>query len=135
MAPARRAPLRAPASATKAVRPASLGARFASSSPLAGVRARSRALPLPLSPVACALALAVTLGVAYIGLMATVMSYASMTVGFSQSLRDDEASIASLESQYLDQLAAVNSTDYAALGYVKPSEQLFVPQAVQTALR
>ena len=36
--------------------------------------------------------------VAYIGLIAVVMSYAALTVEFSQSVRNDEAAVAVLES-------------------------------------
>jgi hypothetical protein len=93
------------------------------------------AVPLPFSPVACALTLAVTLAVAYVALIATVMSYATMTVGFSQSLRDDEAQIASLESRYLADVSSVTATNYAAEGYTKPVAELYVPKAPETALR
>lgn len=116
-----------------ASRPSAAAARaFPARAP---ARPRANALALPFSPVACALALVVTLAVAYVALIATVMSYATMTVGFSSSLRDDEAAIASLESQYLDRIAAVTATDYAAAGYGAPAEELYVPKASETALR
>lgn len=108
-------------------------ARFAASR--GGVRGHAIALPLPFSPIACAVALVLTLALAYVALIATVMSYATMTVGFSQSLRDDEAAVASLESRYLADVSDVTSTDYAAQGYQKPSAELFVPKAPETALR
>src|SRR3989344_4203296 len=56
---------------------------------------------LPFSSVALTLALVVTLGVAYIALIAVVMSYAALTVEFAQSVRSDEAVIATLEARYL----------------------------------
>ena len=96
---------------------------------------RVRTTHLPLSPITLALALAATLGVVYIGLIATVMSYATLTVGFAQSVRDDEAVIATLESRYLDTISEITATDYVALGYEKPVQQTFVPKAPVTALR
>lgn len=133
MAPAGFAP-RQPARGSA---PARSAKSYASVRAVGSARGKSLALPLPLpfSPVACALALVITLGVAYIALIATVMSYATHTVGFSQSVRDDEAAIASLESQYLDQVSAVTATDYAAQGYDKPVAELYVPKAPETALR
>lgn len=101
----------------------------------AGKKNRSRALALPFSPVALALALAISLAVAYIALVATVMSYASMTVSFSQSVRDSEAQVAALEAEYLSAVSSVTATDYVALGYAKPANKTFVRQAPRAALR
>ena len=75
------------------------------------------------------------LAVSYIGLIAVVMSYAALTVEFSQSVRNDEAEVALLEQQYLSAVAGVAGTDYATAGYVKPLAELFVPTASVTALR
>lgn len=73
--------------------------------------------------------------VAYIGLIAVVMSYAALTIEFSQSVRNDEASVASLEARYLAGVASITSTDYAAAGYTKPVAQVFVQAESSTALR
>lgn len=75
------------------------------------------------------------LALIYIGLIAVVMSYAALTVEFSQHVRNDEAAVADLEAQYLATVAAVTSTDYAAAGYAKPVAQAFVRAESGTALR
>ena len=75
------------------------------------------------------------LAVAYIGLIAVVMSYAVLTVEFSQSVKNDEAAVAVLEGQYLDRVESITSTDYAALGYTRPTRELYVPAQSVTALR
>lgn len=63
------------------------------------------------------------------------MSYAVLTVEFSQSVRNDEASVATLESQYLTAVAQITNTDYATAGYAKPIAKAFVPAQSATALR
>ncbi len=73
--------------------------------------------------------------VAYIGLIATVMSYATLTIEFSQSVRNDEAAVAVLESTYLANVAQLTNTDYAAAGYAKPLVETFVRAQSATALR
>lgn len=87
------------------------------------------------SPVTLAVILVAALGVAYIALVALVMSYAALTVEFSQSVRNDEAAVSALESRYLDTVASITDTDYAAAGYAKPSILVYVPKAPATALR
>lgn len=73
--------------------------------------------------------------VAYIGLIAVVMSYAALTVEFSQSVKNDEAAVAVLEGQYLAGVVHLTNTDYAALGYAKPVAKAFVRAESVTALR
>lgn len=73
--------------------------------------------------------------VAYIGLIAVVMSYAALTVEFSQSVKNDEATVAVLEAKYLASVAHITSTDYLAEGYAKPIAQIFVRAESVTALR
>ncbi len=73
--------------------------------------------------------------VTYIGLIAVVMSYAALTVEFSQSVRNDEAVVATLEGQYLAEVGRITSTDYTALGYAKPVAKAFVREQSVTALR
>jgi len=73
--------------------------------------------------------------VAYIGLIAVVMSYATLTVEFSQSVKNDEATVAVLEGQYLAGVAHLINIDYAALGYAKPVAKAFVRAESVTALR
>lgn len=73
--------------------------------------------------------------VAYIGLIAVVMSYAALTVEFSQSVKNDEAAVAALEGRYLASVAHMTGTDYTAEGYVKPIAQIFVRAKSVTALR
>ncbi|MFZ1075461.1 MAG: hypothetical protein WAN50_03750 [Minisyncoccia bacterium] len=89
----------------------------------------------PFSPVSlCAGAVGV-LAVAYIALIAVVMSYAALTVEFSQSVRNDEAAVATLESQYLDGVQQVTGTNYLAEGYVKPNSEVYVRAESGTSIR
>lgn len=73
--------------------------------------------------------------IAYIGLIAVVMSYAVLTVEFSQSVKNDEATIAMLESAYLAGVARITGTDYTTAGYTKPISKVFVRAQSVTALR
>ncbi len=75
------------------------------------------------------------LAVSYIGLIAVVMSYATFTVEFSQSVRNDETSVAELERQYFATMAEITKTDYVAAGYATPNIKVFVPAKSVTALR
>lgn len=90
---------------------------------------------LPFSPLSlCGGAVGVLL-VAYIGLIAVVMSYATITVEFSQSVKNDEAAVATLEGQYLAGIVHITGTNYSEEGYAKPSTKVFVRAASVTALR
>ncbi len=82
----------------------------------------------------CSGAVAV-LAVAYIGLIAVVMSYAALTIEFSQSVKNDESVVATLERQYLSTVANITNTDYVAAGYALPVAKIFVPAKSVTALR
>lgn len=73
--------------------------------------------------------------VVYIALIAVVMSYAALTVSFSQSVKSDEAVVAILESEYLTDVARIANMDYSTAGYVKPSTLVFVRTQSATALR
>lgn len=91
------------------------------------------AIPFPLTAV-CSGILAI-LAVAYIGLIAIVMSYAALTIEFSQSVRNDESAVATLEGQYLSVVLEITRFDYAAAGYTLPAAKIFVPMKSVTALR
>ncbi|MFZ3044160.1 MAG: hypothetical protein WA058_03615 [Minisyncoccia bacterium] len=73
--------------------------------------------------------------VAYIGLIAVVMSYGALTIEFSQSVKNDEAAVAVLEGQYLASVAHITGVDYATEGYSKPVAKVFVRAQSVTALR
>ncbi len=75
------------------------------------------------------------MAVVYVGLIAIVMSYAALTIGFSQSVKNDEATVATLESQYLGSIANIENLDYGAMGYAAPATKIFVPATSVTALR
>ncbi len=75
------------------------------------------------------------LAVSYIALIAFVMSYAALTVEFSQSVKNDQASVAVLEGQYLASIASIQNLDYRTIGYAAPIAQIFVPATSMTALR
>ena len=55
----------------------------------------------PYSAVSVCSGVVAVLAIAYIGLIAMVMTYAALTVEFSQSVRNDETAVAKLEKQYL----------------------------------
>lgn len=82
----------------------------------------------------CAGSVAV-LALVYIGLIAVVMTYAALTVEFSQSVRNDETAVAKLEKQYLATMARITKMDYVAAGYEAPGAKIFVPAKSVTALR
>ena len=86
------------------------------------------------SPVSALVALNCFLAVCYIGLVASSLSYATLEVQFSQSVKNDEASVATLDTQYLAALEAVTASNYVALGYAKPVAESFVPGAPETAV-
>lgn len=90
---------------------------------------------LSLSPTVLCSSIVVVLAVSYIGLIAVVMSYAALTVEFSQSVKNDGAAVAVLESQYLVAVAQITNTDYSKEGYVMPRDEVFVPKKSATALR
>ncbi len=96
---------------------------------------RTVALRLPYSPTSIAAGIVGMLVVVYLGMIATVMSYATLTVEFSQSVRSSEAAVATLESKYLARVAEITSTNYSSLGYAKPIAQTFVPTQSGTARR
>ena len=89
---------------------------------------------LPFSVRAFLIGTNATLVVLYLALIAFVMSYAALTVEFSQSVRNDEAAVGVLESQYLAKVSAVTNTDPTALGYAKPVVQVFVPALPEAAV-
>lgn len=76
-----------------------------------------------------------TMAVIYIALIAVAMSYAVLTVSFSQSVKNDQATVAMLESQYLANIADIEGIDYQTLGYVTPTTRSFVHGQSVTALR
>lgn len=73
--------------------------------------------------------------VIYIGLIATIMSYAALTVEFSQSVRNAGSAVAVLEGQYLAAIARTTTIDYIAEGYALPIAKTFVRAESPTALR
>ena len=89
----------------------------------------------PYSAVSVCSGVGAVLAIAYIGLIAMVMTYAALTVEFSQSVRNDETAVAKLEKQYLATMARITKTDYAAEGYATPRTKVFVPAKSVTALR
>lgn len=91
--------------------------------------------PFPFSVLSLCWGAVGILLVTYIGLIAVVMSYATLTIEFSQSVKNDEAAVATLEGQYLASVVHITSTDYAAEGYEKPINKIFVRAESATALR
>ncbi|MBI2025314.1 hypothetical protein HYT04_00800 [Candidatus Kaiserbacteria bacterium] len=88
-----------------------------------------------LSPISLCGGIVGILLVVYIVLIATVMSYAALTIEFSQSVKDDEAAVAALEGQYLAAVARTTATNYAEEGYALPIAKTFVRAKSATALR
>jgi len=89
----------------------------------------------PFSPVPFCIGTVAVLLVAYIGLIAVVMSYAVLTIEFSQSVRNNEAAVAALEGRYLANIARTTTTDYIVAGYALPTATTFVRAESVTALR
>lgn len=92
-------------------------------------------LPFQCSLTALCSGLLAVLTVAYIGLIAVVMSYATSTIEFSQSVRNDESAVATLEGKYLSSVAEITNSNYIADGYAVPVAKIFVPAKSTTALR
>ncbi|HVW82688.1 MAG TPA: hypothetical protein VHC68_01960 [Candidatus Paceibacterota bacterium] len=76
----------------------------------------------------------VALALTYLGLVAFSMSYAALEVEFSQSVKDDQASVATLDARYLAQIARITQSDPTAAGYAAPVAERYVPAAPATAL-
>lgn len=93
------------------------------------------ALHRPFPIVSVMTGIVALLGLCYLSLIAVVMSYAVVAVDFSQSVRDDKAAVATLESNYLGAVSNILNTDYRKAGYQKPVAEIFVPERAVTALR
>lgn len=91
--------------------------------------------PFTISAVPLCAGIVSILAIVYIGLIATVISYATLTVEFSQSVKNDEAAVGVLESQYLAGVARITGMNYLAEGYAPPVRKTFVPVKSVTALR
>lgn len=89
----------------------------------------------PFSPIILCAGVTAVLLITYIGIIAVVMSYATLTVEFSQSVRNDEAAVAVLENRYLNNINSITTADYSAAGYSLPTAKIFVPAKSVTALR
>lgn len=63
------------------------------------------------------------------------MSYATITVEFSQSVRNSVSDVAELESKYLSAVTNITNADYTNEGYSKPLSEVFVSVKSVTALR
>jgi hypothetical protein len=87
------------------------------------------------SPLALCTGAVGVLLVVYIGLIAVVMSYASLTIEFSQFIKNDESGVAVLEAQYLSSIREITTIDYIADGYTTPLIKSYVPAKSGTALR
>lgn len=73
--------------------------------------------------------------VVYIGLIAVVVSSASLAIEFAQSIKTNESVVAKLEAEYLASIEAITMTDYSAGGYATPLAKTYVPGKSVTALR
>lgn len=87
------------------------------------------------SSVAMSGGVVLLLALVYIALIAVVMSYAAVTIEFTQSVRNDSSIVADLESQYLSMVSETTAIDFLAEGYVKPKAQIYVETKSATALR
>jgi hypothetical protein len=67
--------------------------------------------------------------VAYLALVVTTVVFASWQTQAASSIRDAEASIGMLESQYYASVAQLDSTDPATLGFVHPTNVQYVASA------
>ena len=96
---------------------------------------RATVFRVPFSPFRALVGSVLFLVVAYMVLLALVMSSATLTILFTQSIRTNEASVASLEAAYLQSIAAVTQTDFVEAGYAKPITEVFVTRTSGTARR
>jgi hypothetical protein len=76
----------------------------------------------------------VALALGYLGLIAFSMSYAALEVEFSQSVKDDQARVAALDTRYLAGIAEITASDPYAQGYAAPVAERYVAGAPATAL-
>ncbi|MEJ0053339.1 MAG: hypothetical protein WDN10_01235 [bacterium] len=72
--------------------------------------------------------------VAYIALIAFVMSYAAVQTETAQSVRDGSAQVSLLEIRYLEKTAALGAMDPASLGYSAPLAKNFVEGPARAAI-
>lgn len=91
---------------------------------------KSRFSPLKLASSAVGALLVV-----YIGLIAVVMSYASLTIEYAESMKQVKSQVATLETSYLASVSRLTSADYHALGYAAPLSTTYVTGGGGTALR
>jgi hypothetical protein len=70
----------------------------------------------------------------YLGLMVTTVVYATMQTDLASSMRATESEIAALEDRYYDAVAALDASNPAAYGLVKPSSVAYAELSTATAL-
>ncbi len=82
------------------------------------------AMPDRLVPV---LALACgALATVYVALMVTTILFATLQTQLASSIRDTQATIATLETKYYQSISELDSTDPYAVGYVRPAQVVYV---------
>jgi hypothetical protein len=74
------------------------------------------------------------LALSYIGLIAVIMSYATLQVELAHSVRSDGGVVAEFESAYLKEMAHITTIDYHTEGYARPEQLVFVPGSTASAL-
>jgi uncharacterized membrane protein len=94
----------------------------------------AQALVSRFSPVQWLSGVVVLLIVAYIGLIAFVMSYAAIETELAQSVRDSSAQVSVLEIAYLGKTASLAALDPAQLGYNAPVAKSFVAGSARAAI-
>ncbi len=78
----------------------------------------SKTLPVPFIPTLAAVAAALV--IAYIGLLAIVMTYGALQMQSAQALRDTSATVGVLETKYLADITEINNTNPEVSGFTKP---------------
>src|SRR4051812_35062393 len=70
----------------------------------------------------------------YVALMITTFVFASLQTHLAQEVQGEQKVIAKLEDRYYSQIAALDSTDPQAIGYVKPAHVTYLTQTAVPGL-
>ncbi len=71
--------------------------------------------------------------VAYIGLLAVVMTYGVIEMQSAQAVRDTRAAVGTLETKYLAEITTINNLNPETLGYVKPAAVAYAVGSVSAS--
>lgn len=70
-----------------------------------------------------------TLFAAYAALLIATIFFATWQTGLAASMRESEARVMALETEYYEAIAQLNATDVSAIGFYTPSKTEYVAEA------